>query len=254
MKTNRTALEVLFAVLGSVCGMLIAQAVQDSLAINLVGAVTGAAIPPFVSAAGRYRHLRATSAVVVALIALGITYSGTELVSVASGDPVLPSIVQRRTGTTVVVPPSRSTALSTTTSRTITSSSTARPGEPFDLVMQAQNAKCLVREYEASGQGTVRITFHLLMAGTPPHRLPLPVTVAAVSNLGGTEKFVVPMDSELRPAGITVRAPTRPTKSQHRITITADAENAIKEASEANNSLIATITAVAGSTPLCTVR
>jgi hypothetical protein len=254
MKINRTALEVVFAVLGSVCGTLITEAVQDSMAINLAGAAIGAAIPPFVSATGRYRHLRAATAVVVAFVALGITYSGAQIVSAASGDPILPPIVER---TTVLPPPSSAASSRPPTTKSTTGSPTSPPRGAFDLAMQVKNAKCLFRQAGTSGKDSVRITFQLTMTGTPPAKLPVSVTVTAVSNVGATRTFVVSLSDKQQPVGITVPTLAQSTDFQHKITITADPDNTVREADETNNQVHVTLTIAAKATtgpPQCIVN
>jgi hypothetical protein len=247
-RTSRTSLEVLFAVLGSVCGTLIAETVQDSLEVNLAGAVIGAAIPPFVSVTGRYRRLRAAMAAVVAFIALGITYSGAQIVSAASGDPILPAFVERRT-TTAVMPPATAVGKSTV-------APTSTSAAAFDLTASAKNAKCVHRQAGTSGKDSVRISFQLQLTGTAPGGLPVLVPVTAVSNLGATSKFVVHMSEQQQTVATTVATPAQPNDFRHEVTIMADPENAVAEADETNNHVRAVITVVAKATtvvPQCVV-
>lgn len=83
--------EVFIAVLASVCVMLLTRALPASTPeLALVGVVLGAAIPPFISTAGRRRGLRVTMAVLVTIVAIGVTYAGTVVVDTVTQEETLP--------------------------------------------------------------------------------------------------------------------------------------------------------------------
>ena len=85
------SVEVLIAVLASVCVMLLTRALPaPTPELALVGMVLGAAIPPFVSTAGRRRGLRVTMAVLVTIVAVGVTYTGTIVVDTVTQGETLP--------------------------------------------------------------------------------------------------------------------------------------------------------------------
>jgi hypothetical protein len=83
----RPSLDLALAIGGAVCGALITAALpgDSSSVLKLVGAAIGAAVPPFVTTIGKWRHLRATAAVVVTIAALGLTYVGSFFVDAATG-------------------------------------------------------------------------------------------------------------------------------------------------------------------------
>lgn len=71
-----TSSAVATAVLGSVCGTLVTSALDTSPTVRLVAAALGAALPPLVATAGRFRGLRVAVALAVTFGALLTTYSG----------------------------------------------------------------------------------------------------------------------------------------------------------------------------------
>jgi type II secretory pathway pseudopilin PulG len=237
MATRRTSIDVLLAVVGSVCGTLLAGALQDSLALNLVGAVVGAAVPPLVSATGRTRHLRAAMAILVTVIALGITYSGAQIVSAASGAAILPPLVERHTTSTGSATGPRHVPATTRPPQT-----TSRAPSAFDIVVSVTNAKCVYRPAGASGNGYLRITFQLIMIGALPGRTPLLVPITAVGNTGLHTASTVSMTQEQQPAVVSLPLGSHDRDFRHEITVTADPRNAIAESSETNNRLHVAIT------------
>jgi len=78
-QTPSNAVPIALAVLASVCGTLVSAALGLSPTLKLVGAALGAAIPPLVVSAGRFRPLRVATAVLIAIGALFVTYSGITL-------------------------------------------------------------------------------------------------------------------------------------------------------------------------------
>jgi hypothetical protein len=86
--TNRpqqAAIPLLLAVIGSVAGALVSSAFSSSQNLALLGAALGAAIPPLVSVAGPFTHLRAWTGVLIAVIALVVTYGGFTVQEKAAG-------------------------------------------------------------------------------------------------------------------------------------------------------------------------
>lgn len=85
------SLEVLIAVVASVCGLLLTSALSESTPeLALAGMVLGAAIPPFVSTAGGRRGFRVTIAVLVTSVAVCVTYAGSIVVSTITQEETLP--------------------------------------------------------------------------------------------------------------------------------------------------------------------
>jgi hypothetical protein len=86
--TNRpqqAAIPLLLAVIGAVAGTLVSSAFSSSQNLALLGAALGAAIPPLVSVAGPFTHLRAWTGVLIAVIALVVTYGGFTVQEKAAG-------------------------------------------------------------------------------------------------------------------------------------------------------------------------
>ncbi|WP_238163600.1 CARDB domain-containing protein [Kribbella capetownensis] len=77
----------LLAVVGSVAGTLVTVALDKSPTVKLIGAALGAAIPPLIAAAGRFSRLRLAGGVVVAVLALLLTYVGFTVPEAALGLP-----------------------------------------------------------------------------------------------------------------------------------------------------------------------
>jgi len=75
---------MLLSVLGAVAGTLASGALKEP-SLRLVAAAVGAAIPPFVSVVGPFTRLRAATGVVVAALALLLTYTGTTLSDAVQG-------------------------------------------------------------------------------------------------------------------------------------------------------------------------
>lgn len=78
---------VVLAMIGSVCGTLITDALDTTPTVRLIGAVLGAAIPTLVTYAGSYSHLRASVGIAVTAVALFVTYGGFTLVDFATDQP-----------------------------------------------------------------------------------------------------------------------------------------------------------------------
>ena len=88
--TNRpqkhdAAIPLLLAVIGAVAGTLVSSAFSSSQNLALLGAALGAAIPPLVSVAGPFTHLRLWTGVLIAVIALVVTYGGLTVQEKAAG-------------------------------------------------------------------------------------------------------------------------------------------------------------------------
>lgn len=83
----KATIQVVWAVVGSICGTLITGALTTSPTLKLVGATLGAAIPPLISQAGRFQHLRAGAGIAVTIGALFLTYGGFTLFDAATGRP-----------------------------------------------------------------------------------------------------------------------------------------------------------------------
>jgi hypothetical protein len=81
------SVQVLFAMIGSVCGTLLTGAFDTSPAMRLVGAVLGAAIPTLITYAGPYSNLRASVGILVTAGALFLTYGGFTLFDFAADRP-----------------------------------------------------------------------------------------------------------------------------------------------------------------------
>lgn len=109
VQNTRPALDLALAIVGAVCGTLITSALpgESSPTLNLVGAAMGAAVPPFVATVGKWRHLRATAAVVVTIAALCFTYMGSFFVDEATGSETstFPAPRWGAAGTTTTDPP-----------------------------------------------------------------------------------------------------------------------------------------------------
>ena len=114
------------AIIGAVCGTAMAGLVTESGVIRLVALCLGAAIPPFVSTVGQWRPVRAGLAVLITVVALVVTYSGSVGVTVATGDVIVP------------VPPGLHVPTKTTTT---TSQPTATTSGGNDRVLEAAPAK-----------------------------------------------------------------------------------------------------------------
>ena len=84
-KPPETALPLLLAVVGSVAGTLVSTAFNSSQELALLGAALGAAIPPMVAVAGPFTNLRLWSGILIAAIALVVTYGGFTARDTASG-------------------------------------------------------------------------------------------------------------------------------------------------------------------------
>ena len=82
---HEAAIPLLLAVIGSVAGTLVSSAFSSSQNLALFGAALGAAIPPLVSVAGPFTHLRLWTGVLIAIIALVVTYGGFTLPEKAAG-------------------------------------------------------------------------------------------------------------------------------------------------------------------------
>jgi hypothetical protein len=82
---QEAAIPLLLAVIGSVAGTLVSSAFSSSQNLALLGAALGAAIPPLVSVAGPFTHLRVWTGVLIAIIALVVTYGGFTLPEKATG-------------------------------------------------------------------------------------------------------------------------------------------------------------------------
>jgi hypothetical protein len=82
---HEAAIPLLLAVIGSVAGTLVSSAFSSSQNLALLGAALGAAIPPLVSVAGPFTHLRLWTGVLIAIIALIVTYGGFTLPEKAAG-------------------------------------------------------------------------------------------------------------------------------------------------------------------------
>jgi hypothetical protein len=113
------------AIIGAVCGTAMSSLVTESGAIRLVALCIGAAIPPFVSTIGQWRPVRATLAVLITVVALVVTYSGSVGVTVTTGDVIVP------------VPPGLHVPSKTTT----TSPPTATTSGGDDRVLEAAPTK-----------------------------------------------------------------------------------------------------------------
>lgn len=91
-KRQHAAIPMLLAVIGSVAGTLVTSALSSSPELALLGAALGAAIPPLVAVAGPFTHLRLWGGVLIAVIALVVTYGGFTVRDKAMGvqDPTFP--------------------------------------------------------------------------------------------------------------------------------------------------------------------
>ena len=84
---ENSAVPLLAAVIGSVAGTLVTTAFNTSPDVALIGAALGAAIPPLVAVVGPFTHLRLGAGVLVAVLALFLTYSGFTITEKAAGRP-----------------------------------------------------------------------------------------------------------------------------------------------------------------------
>ncbi len=78
---------MLLAVIGSVSGTLVTSAFGSSPNLTLIGATVGAAVPPLVAVAGPGPHLRLGVGVLVAVLALIVTYGGFTVRDKVQGTP-----------------------------------------------------------------------------------------------------------------------------------------------------------------------
>lgn len=84
---EKSVVRLLAAVIGSVAGTLVTSALNTSPDVALLGAALGAAIPPLVAVVGPFTHLRLGAGVLVAGLALLLTYSGFTFTDKAAGRP-----------------------------------------------------------------------------------------------------------------------------------------------------------------------
>ena len=75
-KRQHPAIPMLLAVIGSVAGTLVTSAFSSSQNLALFGAALGAAVPPLIAVAGPFTHLRLGAGVLIAAMALLLTYGG----------------------------------------------------------------------------------------------------------------------------------------------------------------------------------
>jgi len=84
---EKPSVQLLFAMIGSVCGTLITGALDTSPTVRLIGAVLGAAVPTLIGYAGPHTHLRATVGIAATAVALFVTYGGFTLFAFATDRP-----------------------------------------------------------------------------------------------------------------------------------------------------------------------
>lgn len=84
---ENSVVPLLASVIGSVAGTLVTTAVSTSPNMALLGAALGAAIPPLVAVVGPYSHLRLGAGVLIAGLALLLTYSGFTITEKAADKP-----------------------------------------------------------------------------------------------------------------------------------------------------------------------
>jgi hypothetical protein len=83
----RPSMQVVLAMIGSICGTLLTGALDTSPTVRLIGAVLGAAIPTLIGYAGPYYHLRASVGIAATAVALFVTYGGFTLLDFAADRP-----------------------------------------------------------------------------------------------------------------------------------------------------------------------
>ena len=102
------ARELAVAIIGAVCGAVVTYLFNWTDATKVIGIALGAGIPPFVTTVGKWRHIRATAAMSVAVIALVLTYAGGLVVNEVSEVQIVPPLgaaPTTSTPTTTTVPP-----------------------------------------------------------------------------------------------------------------------------------------------------
>ncbi|EOD58688.1 hypothetical protein [Amycolatopsis vancoresmycina] len=82
---------LVLAIIGAVCGTVATSLAAEPGPIRLLGLCLGAAIPPFVTAVGRWRPVRAGLAVLITVVAAVVTYSGAFGVGVATDHKIVPA-------------------------------------------------------------------------------------------------------------------------------------------------------------------